>query len=159
MCINANDFSRISPEEMNYSHLLMKEMIHHIDISILSNVFSGIYQQLNKDGRVVIISRPVETNYPFFERIHHFWKLTQTPYENVVLSMKESGFDVSIEITTLPVTLEKAEWLSFIKNKTWSVFSMCSEQEMIDGLSILDAELEDNISFNEKLIFIVGHKK
>jgi hypothetical protein len=36
---------------------------------------------------------------------------------------------------------------------------MCLEQEMIDGLSILDAELEDNISFNEKLIFIVGHKK
>ena len=159
MCINANDFSRISPQEMNYSHLLMKEMIHHLDNSILSNVFSGIYQQLNNNGRVVIISRPVQTNYPFFESIHHFWKLTQTPYENVVLSMKEAGFDVSVEITTLPVTLQKREWLSFIKNKTWSVFSMCSDQEMNDGLSMLDTELEDSITFNEKLIFIVGNKQ
>ena len=43
-------------------------------------------------------------------------------------------------------------------NKTWSVFSMCSEQEMNDVLSILDKELESSITFNETLIFIVGHK-
>ena len=106
----------------------------------------------------MIISRPVQTKYPFFEKIHHFWKLTQTPYENVVLSMKEAGFDVSVEMTTLPITLQKQDWLSFIKNKTWSVFSMCSEQEMNDGLSMLDTELEDSITFNETLIFIIGNK-
>jgi hypothetical protein len=158
MCMNANDFSKISPQEMKYSHLLMKEMIHHIDNSILSNVFSGIYEQLNNNGRVVIITRPVHTDYPFFESIHRFWKLIQTPYENIVLCMKEVGFDVSVEITTLPITVQKQEWLTFIKNKTWSVFSMCLEQEMNDGISMLDAELEDSITFNETLIFIVGHK-
>jgi cyclopropane fatty-acyl-phospholipid synthase-like methyltransferase len=72
ICINANDFSTMSPQQMNYSHLLMKEMVHHIDNSTLHNVFCGIYEQLTNDGRVVIITRPVETNYPFFERIHHF---------------------------------------------------------------------------------------
>lgn len=158
ICINANDFSKIPPQEMNYSHLLMKEMIHHIDNSDLPNLFYRIYQQLNNNGKVVIISRPVQTNYPFFESIHRFWKLTQIPYENVVLSMKEAGFNVSVEITTLPVNIQKLDWLSFIKNKTWSVFSMCSEQEMNDGLSMLDRELEDNITFDETLIFIVGNK-
>jgi len=159
ICISASDFSKIPPQEMNYSHLLMKEMIHHVDNSILPNVFSGIYEQLNNNGRIVIITRPVEINYPFFESIHHFWKLTQTPYENVVLCMKEVGFDVSVEIATLPVTLKKQDFLSFIKNKTWSVFSMCSEQEMNDGLSILDKELESSITFDETLIFILGHKR
>lgn len=158
ICINANDFTTMSPQQMNYSHLLMKEMVHHIDNSTLPSVFCGIYEQLDNNGRVVIITRPVETNYPFFERIHHLWKLTQTPYENVVSSMREVGFDVSVEIATLPVTLQKQEWLSFIKNKTWSVFSMCSEQEMNDGLSALHTELEDRITFDETLIFIVGHK-
>jgi len=158
ICINANDFSNISQEKMNYSHLLMKEMIHHINNSTLTSVFSGIYKQLNNNGRVIIITRPVETNYPFFERIHYFWKLTQTPYENIVLSMKEAGFDVLVEIATLPVIIEKKDWLSFIKNKTWSVFSMCSEEEMNDGISMLYTELDDSITFNETLIFIVGHK-
>ena len=158
ICKNANDFSTMSPQEMNYSHLSMKEMVHHVDNAILPSVFCGIYKQINNNGRVVIITRPVETSYPFFDRIHHFWKLTQTPYENIVLSMKEAGFDVSVEIATFPVTLQKREWLSFIKNKTWSVFSMCSEQEMNDGLSMLHTELEDSITFNETLIFIVGHK-
>jgi 2-polyprenyl-3-methyl-5-hydroxy-6-metoxy-1,4-benzoquinol methylase len=158
ICINANDFSKMPSNEMNYSHLLMKEMIHHVDNNTLPNIFLGIYEQLNNNGRVVIITRPTETNYPFFERIHHLWKLTQTPYENVVLCMKEVGFDVIVEIATLPVTVKKEEWISFIKNKTWSVFSMCSEQELNDGLYMLQTELEDNINFNETLIFIVGHK-
>jgi ubiquinone/menaquinone biosynthesis C-methylase UbiE len=158
ICMNANDFSTMPPQEINYSHLLIKEMIHHIDNSTLPNVFCGIYEQLNNNGRVVIITRPVETNYPFFERIHHFWKLSQTPYENVVLSMKEVGFEVTVEIATLPITLQKWEWLSFIKNKTWSVFSMCSEQEMNNGLFELNKEFEESITFDETLIFIVGHK-
>jgi len=158
MCINAKDFSSISPQEIKYSHLLMKEMIHHVDNSILFNVFCGIYQQLNINGKVVIITRPLHTDYPFFESINRFWKLTQTPYENIVLSMKEAGFGVSVEITKLPITVQKQEWLLFIKNKTWSVFSMCSEQEMNDGLSMLDEKLEDNITFTETLIFIVGNK-
>ena len=72
--------------------------------------------------------------------------------------MKKAGFDVLVEIEKVPVTLKKADFLSFIKNKTWSVFSMCSEKEMNDGLSMLHTELEDNITFNETLIFIVGHK-
>ena len=35
---------------------------------------------------------------------------------------------------------------------------MCSEEEMNDGLSMLDRELENIITFNEYLIFIVGNK-
>jgi hypothetical protein len=156
MCVNANEFSKMS--EMNYSHLLMKEMIHHIDVSRLPDLFNGIYKQLDDNGRVVLITRPVETNYPFFERIHHLWKLTQTPYEVVVSNMKQAGFDVQVKIELLSVNVEKEDWLSFIKNKTWSVFSMCTEEEMLDGLNTLNKKLEDTFTFNETLIFIVGHK-
>ena len=156
MCKNANEFSKMS--KMNYSHLLMKEMIHHIDVSTLPDVFNGLYKQLDENGRVVIITRPIETNYPFFDRIQHLWKLTQTPYEVVVSSMKHAGFEVQVEFELLPITVQKKDWLSFIKNKTWSVFSMCTEEEMMDGLYTLNKELEDSFTFNEMLIFIIGHK-
>lgn len=95
VCINANDFSKIPPEKM----------IHHIDNSELLNVFSVIYQQLNKNGKVVIISLPVQTNYPFLKVFIVFG----IPYENVILCMQESGFNVSVEIKTLPVTLQKLD--------------------------------------------------
>jgi hypothetical protein len=35
---------------------------------------------------------------------------------------------------------------------------MCTEEEMVDGLYTLNKELEDSFTFNEILIFIVGHK-
>jgi 2-polyprenyl-3-methyl-5-hydroxy-6-metoxy-1,4-benzoquinol methylase len=158
LCMNANEFFKMPQQKMNYSHLLMKEMVHHMDT--LSGVFSAVYQQLDDNGRVVVITRPKETNYPFFQRIHDLWKSTQIPYEDVVVHMKESGFDVSVEMITLPITLRKQEWISFIEKKTWSVFSMCSEEEMDDGLFRLQADLgdSDTITFLETLIFIVGRK-
>jgi len=159
LCMNAFDFSQMPQQQMNYSHLLMKEMIHHLDESTLLQFFNGIIDQLDEqqDGTVVIITRPNETNYPFFERIHELWKSTQIPYENVVVHMKNAGFDVSVEMATLPVTLQKQEWISFIEKKTWSVFSMCSEEEMVNGLNQLQNDLDGGtISFLETLIFIVG---
>lgn len=71
--------------------------------------------------------------------------------------MKEAGFNVSVKIATL-LYCKKRGLLSFIEKKTWSVFSMCSEQEMVDGLSNLHTNFENTITFYETLIFIVGHK-
>jgi len=157
MCMSATEFSK--QVELRYSHILMKEMVHHLDVSMLHRVFEGIYAQLDDHGRVVVVTRPVETQYPFFDRIHHHWKTTQTPYEEVVSSMKEAGFAVWVETVTRPITIPKEDWLSFIENQTWSTFSMCSEQEMIDGLSLLRTELDDTVTFDETLIFIMGIKE
>jgi hypothetical protein len=126
MCVNANEFSKMS--DMNYSHLLMKEMIHHIDISTLPDVFNGIYKQLDEQGRVVIITRPVETNYPFFDKIHHLWKLTQTPYEDVVSSMNQAGFDVQVKIESLPITVQKKIGYHLLKIKL-GVYSVCVQKK------------------------------
>ncbi len=156
LCLNAYDFSK---QNLRYSYLLMKEMIHHLDNAILPDLFQGIYNQLDNNGKVVIITRPVKTNYPFFNRIHQLWEIQQPPYEHIIEYMKQSGFNVSIEIKTIPITVQKDDWLLFIRNKTWSVFSMCTEQEMNDGLIILNTELDNIITFNETLIFIVGDKK
>jgi SAM-dependent methyltransferase len=151
LCISSKDFSN---KQINYTHLLMKEMIHHIDN--LTEFFCNIHKQLLYNGKIIIITRPVHTNYPFFNRINELWKIIQIPYEDIVNCIKKAGFNVNVEIKTLPINVTKKDWLTFIKNKTWSTFSMCTEKELNDGLYTLDIELDNNITFNEILIFIIA---
>ena len=45
---------------MNYSFLLMKEMIHHLAVSRdMQRVFKGVQAQLRDEGVVVVVTRPV----------------------------------------------------------------------------------------------------
>ena len=41
-----------------------------------------------------MITRPVETDYPFFERIKAIWRTTQPPHEVVVDAMAAAGLQV-----------------------------------------------------------------
>ena len=157
ICMNAAKFSSL---EISYSNLLMKEMVHHLPDSDMITVFRGLHRQLQTLGNVVIITRPVETEYPFFERIKQIWRTTQPPHDHVVTAMEAAGFDVHVDVGTFPVLVSKAAWLSFIRNKTWSEFSMCSNEEMDNGLQDLEATFRDfsELKFDETVIFVVGKK-
>lgn len=163
LCLDAFTFASLSPDIMRYSHIIMKEMIHHLCASNddLSSYFKNIHGQLEATGTVVIITRPVETDYPFFERIKQIWRTTQPPYDGVAEAMETAGFIVSVQTVELPVKVSKSAWMAFIRNKTWSEFSMCSEAEMEVGLGQLEERFRDQceVQFNERIIFITGKKE
>ena len=47
--------------------------------------------------------------------------------------MEEANLHVEVHEAGLPVEVAKSAWLAFIRNKTWSEFSMCTDEEMTQG--------------------------
>ena len=51
----------------------------------------------------------------------------------MVAAMEEARLHVDVHVAEFPVAVAKTAWLSFIRNKTWSEFSMCTDEEMTQG--------------------------
>ena len=54
----------------------------------------------------------------------------------MVAAMEDANLQVDVHVAEFPVVVTKTAWLSFIRNKTWSEFSMCTEEEMRQGTTI-----------------------
>lgn len=170
LIMDASTFSNLPPNEINYYFLLMKEMIHHIPD--LESFFAGVYRQMesNKSSTsspssssssskcFLIITRPTETFFPFFQRIKDIWRTTQPPVNVIVNAIEKAGFRVTVSEEDYEVSMSKEMWMAFIRNRTWSEFSMCTREEMDAGLQSLDATLKDDepVRFIDRKIFICG---
>ena len=86
--IDALGFASLPPEEIRYSHILLKEVIHHIASTDYSALFGGIHRQLLPHGLVLIITRPQEVDYPLFTRARKIWREHQPPVEDIVLALQ-----------------------------------------------------------------------
>lgn len=88
LLMDALGFAKLPPAEMRYSHVLLKEVIHHISPSDYVAMFEGMYKQLLPKGRLLIITRPQEVNYPLFSRAKRIWREHQPPVEVIVNALQ-----------------------------------------------------------------------
>lgn len=154
---DAVTFSQLPHQQ--YSHILLKECIHHVSIQDLPIFFRGITNQLLPGGKILIITRPAEPLLPFFVRLNEIWKTTQPPTDIFIDQMKSVGLKTSIENVDMKVYLPKEKWFSMIRNKFWSEFSMCSNEEIESGIKELDEKYYgEYFNFVDRLLFIKGSK-
>lgn len=141
--------------------VLLKEVIHHIPQPQWSPLFRGLHHQLAPGGVVVIITRPQEVEYPLFARAAEIWKQQQPPAQPYAEALVEAGFNVSTNLASYPVQIKMAAWLGMVRNKFWSTFSLCSEQELAEGVAALEERhaAEETLRFNDNLIFITATKQ
>lgn len=140
--------------------VLLKEVVHHIPSSEWDALFGGLFRQLTVGGAVVIITRPQEVEYPLFPRAAEIWKEHQEPAEPYCAALRLAGFGVQEVMHSYRVQLPKTVWLSMVENKFWSTFSLCTEEELRDGLAFLRARHaeEETLTFHDNLVFIVATK-
>jgi SAM-dependent methyltransferase len=155
---NAMEFSLL---DYKYDLIFLKEMIHHIPIDSLTAVFQNIHRQLNPNGSLLIVTRPVETDFPFFNKVKEIWKTTQPPSSVFTSSLIESNFNTTVYEREYKVAMSKVHWYDFIRNKSFSEFSLCSDNELEEGILELEEKYKDanTLHFKDKLIFIVAQKK
>ncbi len=136
----------------------MKEVIHHIPLIDLPEVYGGIYQQLDQGGILLTVTRPVIVHYPFFQAALEVWvKQTQAyTVDALVTYMKKTGFSVSEQIHHYPVQISKNQWFEMLRNRIWSTFSYFSDEELEAGITELMTKYAqtDTLTFKEELIFI-----
>jgi ubiquinone/menaquinone biosynthesis C-methylase UbiE len=139
--------------------ILLKEVIHHIPKVEWGTLFSGCFKQLHGGGKVVIVTRPQEVEYPLFPRAAEIWREHQPPCEPFCEALRLAGFSVQVEINSYLVKLQKKIWLGMVANRFWSTFSHCSDEELSEGIAFLEARhTEEMLTFNDNLLFIVATK-
>jgi len=160
LLMGAIEFSKEISYKNTINHILLKEVIHHIDVENLLNLFLGLHNQLCDNGTLLIITRPQQVEYPFFEKAKTIWKENQISSRIIMELMSSAGFNVTLTCNEYPITLSKTYWLKMIENQFWSTFSLCTKEELRTGINELENKysMEEQLSFNEKLLFIVGKK-
>eukprot|EP00798_Chlamydomonas_sp_ICE-L_P015260 gene15260-21343_t len=146
--------------DIKYTHVLMKELLHHIPLDELPGMFKGIYESLPPGGIALTITRPQEEAYPFFQRAREIWRENQAAPEVLTSAMEAGGFEVEVNMHAYKVQIPKVKWLNMIRGKFWSTFSLCSPVELANGLKELETEFADTdlITFHDLVLFIVARK-
>jgi len=157
-CANAMTFAKQS--DIRYDKILMKEIIHHVPLVDLPQLYSGIYQQLRPQGLLLTVTRPTFVRYPFFQAAFEVWEKHQPPTEPFVEELERTGFSVSYQTYSYPVHLPKQQWFAMIRDRFWSTFSYFNDEELQAGIAELEEEYADQhyLSFAEELVFITAIK-
>ncbi|KAL4448274.1 hypothetical protein ABPG75_005493 [Micractinium tetrahymenae] len=162
MLLDAVAFASLPAEQLGgrYSHVLLKELVHHIPEEQIPALYSGLFSQLAPGGCAVTITRPQEVDYPLFRRAREIWKEHQPHHSVFTSAMEAAGFEVEVHAHEYPAELAKATWLGMMRDKFWSTFSHCTQQELEDGIAEVDRQYagQDTVHFTDRLLFLVARK-
>ena len=154
LSMSSGTFARLNG---TFSHILLKEVVHHCVDHL--DEFRGIHSQLEPGGKMVIVTRPVEIDYPFFPRLKEIWRSSQAPISLFEEAVRVAGFahqETSEHVFQFTVT--KQEIIDWIQSRCWSEFSKLTPTEMAAGLDHLEHSYSNLITFNDRLLFLTATK-
>jgi hypothetical protein len=149
---NLLDFINLS-QNNTFDLILMKEVIHHLEMKDYKLIFSKLTKMLKPNGKIIIITRPKKINYPFFEKAHILWKESQPEINDIASKIINCDFNVQIIDEHFEVKIKKIIWINMIKKRFWSIFSKLTDSEIEDGIKIYD-DHPNNLIFDETLLFL-----
>ena len=158
--LDALTFSQNPHKKDTFHYLLFKEIIHHVAEEDFQSLMSGSFQQLKTGGKMIVITRPQTTDYPFFPLAHSVWKWYQPSSDTIGTWLLRVGFKVQLQVVDYGVKLSKKKWIEMVSNRFWSTFSHMTQQELDDGIKYIQDKYkeEEILSFNDKMLFIIATK-
>ena len=156
LCADALTFAQ--REDMHYDKILIKEAIHHIHQR--RDLFECIRRQLNPGGRLLIITRPQQIEFPFFQAASEAFGRGQPSSDLLKTELETSGFSVSVHQHHYPVEVQKPRWFGMLRERFMSHLTAYSDEQIELGIAEIDEKYrdEETLKFHDTLIFIVGCK-
>jgi hypothetical protein len=171
----------------SYHQVLMKEIVHHLDVKDRVGIFRGIHQglaQVNREQHhesgvattlnddnyripsLLIVTRPqLEIDYPMWEEARQVWNANQPSVQELVHDLQEAGFcNVQHTLVSYPCNISLQRWQSMVKNRFWSTFSNFSDDELVRGCDQIALDYHDRIDdngsihFEDRLFFLTACK-
>jgi hypothetical protein len=165
----------------SYHQILMKEIVHHLNLKDRVGIFRGMYQGLaelqvfrEKDPNnttncipsLLIVTRPqIEIDYPLWEDARQVWRDNQPSVEELVQDLHEAGFqNVQHTLETYPCSISLQRWQSMVQNRCWSTFSNFTDEELLSACARIASDYQDridddgNIHFEDRLVFLTACK-
>lgn len=139
--------------------ILMKEVVHHLDLERLDALYQGLYARLAPGGRLVTITRPVEPPYPLFPAAREVWRRNQPPAELFAAAMERAGFTLRRHDERYPLEVARDTWLDMIGRRFWSTFSAFDDAALAAGIEELRAAHPAGLlRFDDHLIVLVAER-
>lgn len=168
MCKEASKLENITPicsdahvfldSKTPFSKMLFKEVIHHIPKR--AEFWKTLYPALPQDGKILIITRPQDVDFPFFASAKEAFARHQPSQELIETELHDSGFHITTHHRSHTFTLQKEYWYTMLRHRFMSDLGVFSDQEIEEGIR----EIEQNhagemIDIIDNLIFITAVKK
>jgi hypothetical protein len=120
-----------------YNHILLKEVVHHLDAKERVDIFTGLRNGLfsgkatNKQSKdedsasLLIITRPqIDIDYPMWPAAKDIWAANQPSADEIEDDLHKAGFTkIQRSIKSYPCEITLNKWLDMVRNRFWSTFS------------------------------------
>jgi len=156
--ICSDAFYFINNLQYKYSKILFKEVVHHIKDR--EKLWGDIYSTIEKNGRLLIFTRPQNIKFPLFKKAKEAFYMNQPDYNLIAKELKDSGFNVEISNESYIFTLSKEKWHNMLKARFMSDLSVFSEKDIIEGIKEIENLycVNGTYTIEDEIIFISAYK-
>ncbi len=156
VCSDLESF--VSSTQESFDKILLKEVIHHVQD--YNQFYSGLNKILNPSGKILIVTRPEKTNFPFFEKALDYFSANQVSESEIKSGLERAGFSSLIEKLNIDIRIGKSQLFKMIENRFMSTFNHFTDDEIKLGLGEVDQKYSglSEIKFCDELIFISAIK-
>jgi trans-aconitate methyltransferase len=150
VCADADGFLELNH---TFSKMLFKEVIHHIPDR--KGFWHRLHPRLPQGGRILIITRPQNIAFPFFQAAKEAFARHQPPLELIESELREADFRVDTQHREYMFTLPKEEWYTMLRHRFMSDLGVFSDEEIEEGIEEIEALYEgETITIVDHLLFI-----
>lgn len=146
------DAESFSNKKSGYTHILIKEAIHHIN---QRDRFWRKLKENNPGATVLVVTRPARPGFLLFDAAYKAFEQSQPSVDVLLEEASGSGFDAQVFVESWPVDMEKERWFEMMRSRFISDLFKFSDIEIENGISEINKTLRsDRVRFDDNLIFM-----
>lgn len=139
--------------------ILFKEVVHHFDAATFDSIATLMARTLRPgSGRMLIVTRPQEVEYPLWAAARRTWRENQPPASLYETALADAGFAVTTTERRFRWELPRDAWFDHVRARAWSTFAVENFDDDALAAGIAEAEHEagdgEMLCFDEVMLFI-----
>lgn len=159
--IQATAMEFAAMDDINYSKIYLKSIVHHLGRGTLEEVLAGLYRQLDPGGRLLIETGGDTCSLPWFSRAVSQYNKLHSGLKQLLLDILSSiGFSVSSCHLAVPAVIAKRDLFTAFRKRSSSMLENLTDSEIEEGIQEVDSMWKDtNIRYSHSRLLILAKKK
>ena len=156
----AMDAVNFSSQPYEYNKILMKEMIHHLNVDEQGKLIKNLFTRLSLGGKFLLMLLPQTIEYPLFETALRRFEELQPDYKYLIELFKKAGFKTNVNFVEYPLSIPKSKYIKMLNNRYMSLLESFSDEEIEKGIFEIEQKHLDRdiLEFNDRFVCIIGEK-
>ena len=136
--------------------ILVKQAIHLINIQDIKNLLNYMYNSLNPDGKILILTLdPHKNNFPCF-KLMKTRLLKSLKRDKKILKYISKLFPNKIHKKfSFKVNITKKKYIDMITKRYISILLNLNDKQIVTGVKEINSKFKKNLRFEDKLVCII----